>query len=128
MSKKKKKNRARVRKTARVPSTIVRDRHHLCWIHAKWTGEYAKLICNAFVRLVPIVYHRELHQLIKEVPVPDEKLLKEAWLKYKEEQEKVDSYDAARAAAWLYVNIPDSEFRKAMQFQVDFFATRLDRP
>lgn len=123
MSKKKKKNRTKVQRK-RVPSAIVRDRHHLCWIHAKWTSKYAKLICDAFVRLVPIVYHRELHQLIKEVPVPDEKLLKEAWLKYKEEQEKVDSYGVARAAAWLYVNIPDPEFRKAMQFQVDFFTTK----
>lgn len=115
------------KKRSRIPPITTRDCHHICWIHAKWDNGYAKLICNAFVRSIPVVYHRELHQLIKEVPVPDEKLLKEAWLKYKEEQEKVDSYDVARAAAWLYVNIPDPEFRKAMQFQVDFFATRLDR-
>lgn len=54
-------------------------------------------------------------------------MLKAAWLKYQANQVEIDSYDVARAAAWLYGNIPDPEFRKAMQYQVDFFATRFDR-
>lgn len=58
------------------------------------------------------------------MPVPDNALLKAAWEKYQANQTEIDSYDAARAAAWLYVNIPDEAFRKAMQFQVDFFATK----
>lgn len=38
------------------------------------------------------------------------------------DKEEIDNYDIARAAAWLYVNIPDVEFRKAMQYQIDFFS------
>lgn len=111
------------RNCVRIPPITTRDRHHLCWPHAKWNKGYAKAICNAFVRYVPVVYHRELHAHLKTVPVPDEKLLKEAWFKYQENKVEIDSYDASRAAAWLYVNIPDEQFREAMQYQVDFFAT-----
>ena len=120
MSKKNKKKRAR------IPPITTRDRHHICFTKAKWSKGYAKAICNAFVRYVPVVYHRELHARLKSVPVPDEKLLRHAWLEYQKNQIEIDSYDVARAAAWLYVHIPDGEFRRAMQFQVDFFATRFN--
>lgn len=123
MSKKKKNKRVR----SRIPPVTTRDRHHLLFIRANYSKGYARLLCMAFVRYVPVVYHRELHQHLKEVPVPDEKLLKNAWIKYQENQAEIDSYDVARAAAWLYANIPDDAFRKAMQYQVDFFATRAQR-
>lgn len=116
------------RKRARIPSIATRDRHHICFQKRYWNKGYAKAICMAFVRYVPVVYHRELHAHLKTVPVPDNALLKTAWDKYQANKVEVDSYDVARAAAWLYVNIPDAEFRKAMQFQVDFFATCYDRP
>lgn len=120
MSKKNKKKKNRVR----IPPVTTRDRHHLCFTRAKWNKGYAKAICNAFVRYVPVVYHRELHARLKFVPIPDNALLKVAWERYQANKIEIDSYDVARAAAWLYVNIPDPEFRKAMQFQVDFFATK----
>lgn len=77
----------------------------------------------AFVRPVPVKHHRKLHALLDTVPVPSEELLKKAWEEYLANKEVIDSYSVARAAAWLYVNIPDQDFRKAMQFQIDFFAT-----
>ena len=120
MSKKRRKNRVR------IPPITTRDRHHICFIKARWNKGYAKAICNAFVRYVPVVYHRELHAHLKSVPVPDEKLLREAWQKYQANKVEIDGYDVARAAAWLYANIPDEKFREAMQFQVDFFATRFN--
>lgn len=82
-------------------------------------------MCDAFVRVVPVVYHRQLHAMLHSVPVPSGALLKAAWMKYQANKDEIDGYDVSRAAAWLYVNIPDVEFRKAMQLQVDFFGTRL---
>lgn len=124
MGKKKKKKKLR----ARIPSITIRDRHHICWERSTWSsGHYARLICETFVRYVPVVYHREIHARMKRVPVPSEELLKEAWEKYQKNSAEIDSYDVARAAAWLYVNIPDEEFRKAMQYQIDFFATRFEK-
>lgn len=108
----------------RIPPVTTRDRHHLCFQKRHWNKGYARAICMAFVRYVPVVYHRELHTRLKTVPVPDSALLKAAWDKYQANKIEIDSYDAARAAAWLYVNIPDQDFRRAMQFQVDFFATK----
>lgn len=110
--------------SARIPSVTTRDRHHICFQKRHWNKGYARPICMAFVRYVPVTLHRELHARLKNVPVPDGALLKEAWEKYQANKIEIDSYDVARAAAWLYVNIPDVEFRKAMQFQVDFFATK----
>lgn len=118
MAKKKKKKRAR------IPPISTRDRHHLCFQKRYWNKGYAKAICTAFVRYVPVVYHRELHSMLKTVPVPPAEMLKKAWLEYENNKAEIDSYDAARAAAWLYVQIPDDNFRKAMHFQVDFFATK----
>ena len=115
------------KKQARIPSVTTRDRHHICFQKRHWNKGYAKAICLAFVRYVPVVYHRELHARLRSVPVPDEKLLKTAWDKYQANKIEIDSYDVSRAAAWLYVNIPDEKFREAIQFQVDFFATRFDR-
>lgn len=119
-----KKNR---KKQARIPPVSTQDRHHICFQKRHWSKGYARAICMAFVRYVPVVYHRELHAHLKNVPVPDSSLLKAAWEKYQANKIEIDSYDVARAAAWLYVNIPDEAFRKAMQFQVDFFATRYGR-
>ena len=122
MSKKNKK------KHARIPPLTTRDRHHICYQKRYWNKGYAKAICQAFVRYVPVVYHRELHAYLHTVPVPDNSLLKAAWERYQANKIEIDSYDVARAAAWLYVNIPDPEFRKAMQFEVDFFAMHEAHP
>lgn len=111
----------------RIPPISTQDRHHICFQKRNWSNGYARAICMAFVRYVPVVYHRELHARLKDVPVPDGALLKAAWEKYQANQVEINSYDVARAAAWLYVNIPDEGFRKAMQYQVDFFATRYGR-
>ena len=121
MSKKKKKRRPR------RPPLTARDRHHICWTRASWDKGYARAIRDAFVRPVPVVYHRELHTKLRCVPVPDETLLRSAWALYQKDSDEIDSYGVCRAAAWLYVNIPDPEFRAAMQYQIDFFTTRLHR-
>lgn len=114
------------RRSAALPTSAV-DRHHLCFIGRKWDkSHYGSLLRRHFIRTIPIVIHRELHNvLLSDVPIPDEQLLKDAWFKYQEEKETVDSYGVARAAAWLYVNIPDTAFREAMQVQIDFFSSRL---
>lgn len=97
---------------------------HICFQGRYWNKGYAKAIRNAFVRTVPVIYHRKLHYLLDTVPVPDGELLREAWVEYQKNADEIDTYGVARAAAWLYVHIPDPEFRKAMQFQIDYFATR----
>lgn len=114
-------------KRARIMPISTQDRHHICFQKRHWNKGYARAICMAFVRYVPVVYHRELHARLNDVPVPDSALLKAAWEQYEANKVEIDSYDVARAAAWLYVNIPDEAFRKAMQFQIDFFATRYGR-
>lgn len=124
---KKKRRKTRRKQRSRIPPITRCDRHHICFTKSQWNKGYAKAICMAFVRYVPVVYHRELHTKLKTVPVPDASLLKKAWLKYEANKPEIDSYDVARAAAWLYVNIPDEAFCRAMQVQIDYFATLLDK-
>ena len=117
MSKKKRRN--------RQPPITACDRHHLCFQKRYWQKGYAKAICTAFVRYVPVIYHRELHAHLNYVPVPPAEMLRKAWQAYERDKDVIDAYDVCRAAAWLYVNIPDPEFRRAMQYQIDFFTTRM---
>ena len=58
--------------------------------------------------------------------MPPGDLLRQAWVEYQREQDVIDSMGVCQAIAWLYVHIPDVEFRKAMQFQLDFFATKFE--
>lgn len=100
------------------------DTHHLLFIHRSWDRGYARALRDAFTRRIPVTIHRELHSKLKYVPVPDGNLCRLAWEEYCRNRDEIDSYDVARAAAWLYVHIPDVAFRKAMQVQIDFFATK----
>ena len=121
MSKKKR------RRCRRTPPLTAKDRHHICWTRASWDRGYARAIRNAFVRPVPVVWHRELHSRLSTVPVPDGALLKKAWVEYQKEADIIDSMGACQAIAWLYVHIPDVEFRRAMQYQLDFFASKFEK-
>lgn len=122
MSKKKKKRRIK----RSVPLRAV-DRHHCLFIGRLWEkSPYGNRLRHIFIYPIPIVIHRELHnRIITNVPVPSEELLKNAWNKYLEEKDAVDTYDICRAIAWLYVAIPDPAFREAMQKQLDFFTAHL---
>lgn len=114
------------RRCRRTPPLSAKDCHHTCYQGRYWNCGYAKAIRNAFIRPVPIVWHRELHSKLSTVPVPDGALLKQAWLEYQENAEIIDSMGVCQAIAWLYVHIPDVEFRKAMQYQLDFFASKYE--
>lgn len=120
MSKKKR------RRCRRTPPLTAKDRHHICYQGRYWGSGCAKAIRNAFVRPVPVVWHRELHSRLSTVPVPDGALLKKAWIEYQKEADIIDSMGVCQAIAWLYVHIPDVEFRRAMQFQLDFFASKFE--
>lgn len=121
---KKKKGKKKRRRAIPAPPLNAKDRHHLAYQGRHWKSGYAKLIRDSFVRAIPIAYHRELHDRLHDVPLPDGALLRAAWDKYWPNRDEIDMYPPSRAAAWLYVNIPDDGFRKAMQYQIDFFTTR----
>lgn len=114
------------RRCRRTPSLSAKDRHHICYQGRYWGCGYAKAIRNAFVRPVPVVWHRELHSRLSTVPVPNSSLLRQAWLEYQKNAEIIDSMGVCQAIAWLYVHIPDVEFRKAMQYQLDFFTSKYE--
>lgn len=108
-----------------LPPLMCVDRHHICFPKKReWSIGYARLICMAFVRYVPIEWHRELHARLKSVPMPPPSMLRAAWWEYQEDKRTIDQYDICRTLAWLYVHIPDVEFRKAMQYQLDFFTAK----
>lgn len=113
------------RRRRRSPPITACDRHHILFQKRYYSKGYAKALCQAFVRPVPVIYHRELHAILKTVPVPSGDLCKKAWVEYQRNKDEIDSYGVCRAVAWLYVNIPDSDFRMAMQKQLDFFVEKL---
>ena len=99
------------RRCRKAPPLSAKDRHHICYQGRYWSCGYAKAIRNAFIRPVPIVWHRELHSRLSTVPV---------------HAEIIDTMGVCQAIAWLYAHIPDAEFRKAMQYQLDFFSSKYE--
>ena len=95
------------------------DRHHILWQKRHWGYGYAYLLRRSFVRTLDISLHRHIHARLADIPVPSGNLCKRAYLEYLAHKEAIDQYDAIRACAWLYVNIPDVAFRRAMQAQLD---------
>lgn len=113
------------RRRRRKPPVTACDRHHILFQKRYFSKGYAKALCQVFVRSVPVVYHRELHSILNTIPVPNGDLCRQAWVEYERNKDEIDSYGICRAIAWLYVNIPDTEFRRAMQIQLDFFVEKL---
>lgn len=103
---------------------LTHDVHHICFTAYHWKTGTAKSLREAFKRKIPIEWHRELHALLSDVPRPPYDMIAEAWRRYNADKDTIDNYNITRAIAWLYVNIPDQEFRQAMQVQLDYFATK----
>lgn len=114
------------RRRPHTPPLSAKDIHHACFQGRHWNSGYAKSIRGAFARPVPIVWHRELHSKLSDVPLPPADMLKQAWLDYQKDKWYIDSMGVCQAIAWLYVHIPDVEFRKAMQYQLDFFSVKYE--
>lgn len=114
------------RRRPHTPPLSAKDKHHICYQGRHWNSGYAKSIRGAFVRPVPVIWHRELHSGLSDVPLPPADMLKQAWLDYQKDKWYIDSMGVCQAIAWLYVHIPDVEFRKAMQYQLDFFSVKYE--
>lgn len=119
MSKKKRRRRQR-----RAMPASATNRHHLLFQGRFWSFGRARALRNVFVRNVPILVHRELHEKLHNIPVPPGDMLSVAWNKYKANKDEIDGYSIVEAAAWLHDNIPYSPFQQAMRYQIEYFAAR----
>lgn len=100
------------------------DVHHVLFTARNWKKDGASKLRSAFKRKIPVEWHRELHATLSSVPKPPYDMIAEAIRRYEANKKEIDGYNITRAIAWLYVNIPDAEFRRAMQIQLDFFAQK----
>ena len=97
----------------------------MLFLEREWRGGYGGKLRAEFKGMLPVPIHDELHHdVLYRVPRPPERLLKKAWAEYIAHPE-VKSYSLIRKLAWLYVHIPDAEFRKAIQKQIDFLTLKL---
>lgn len=99
------------------------NRHHLLFQGRYWSVGRARALRNVFVRSVPILAHRELHERLRDVPLPPADMLSAAWNAYKANSDEIDSYSVVEAAAWLSENIPYEPFRQAMHYQIEYLST-----
>lgn len=85
MSKNKKKKRKRLLKKslkATPRSGNIKNRHHCCFIKAKWKGRYTSAIRDFHYCIIPIprdTLHRLIHLNVYEIPVPSELAAKRAY-------------------------------------------------
>ena len=113
----------RIKKAKRQHGT---NEHHFLFPRTDWNYGFGLLLRYAFTAQTPVDVHNELHRhILCAVPRPDESLLEAAWNEYQANKLEIDKYSMVRKMAWLYVEIPDTKFRRAMQAQIDFFTEEL---
>lgn len=77
------------------------------------------------MREVPIEWHRELHTILHDVPLPTESELRIMWEDYQKDRDSIDTYDVVRALGWLYNHSSHEGFRWAIKTQLDFFKNKI---
>lgn len=121
-----KKKRRRRRYHQRSVQKFSSNRHHLLYQARHWNTPYAKQLRTAFVRVIPVKVHDELHNaVLKDIPKPPERLLKGVWISYQHDKATIDEMGICQAILWLYDHIPDEAFRATMLIQYHFFQTKL---
>lgn len=80
---KKKRRKHRLKKALKgYRASRVKNRHHCCFIKAKWGAHYARMVRDSHYFIIEIprdTLHKYIHAHMTEVPVPNEAAAKKAY-------------------------------------------------
>lgn len=100
-------------------NNCIYDHHHLLFQKRKWREkDLTDLLRTMFVYSIEVTWHRKLHSVVKEVPVPKLKKIYKALRKLIEGNVRPSDLRPTQACEWLIENIKDNDFRKAMTKQL----------
>lgn len=121
MAKRKKKRRCRKRK----PYTG-KNRHHLLFQARYWNHAEAKILHDAFVYMIDIKVHDELHNaILNNIPKPSYEGILSIFKAYQAEKEEIMSFDVIQASEWLMLACDEEPYHTAMALQTLFLQERL---
>lgn len=102
------------------------NRHHLIFQGRHWNTGYAKMLREHFVRPLNVALHNELHnEIVHDIPRPTDAEIKALWLKYVDDQERIDALDIKEACKWLFLECDDPAWQACMARQYYFLSERL---
>lgn len=114
------------RKKQRNRAQYGQNRHHLLFQGRHWNTGMAKELRNAFVYMLDINIHNELHnELLNDVPKPPPDALKPLYLAFLAQRQEINQLDIIGATEWLLNACDDPAFKASMKRQHDFLAKKL---
>lgn len=119
MAKKKK------RKQRRTPYTG-QNRHHLLFQARHWNVGRAKILRNAFVRMLDVRIHDELHnRVLHDVPQPSAEAITSVFNAFLANEQEINQLGIVEAAEWLQNACDEEPFHSAMERQAHFLKEKL---
>ena len=122
-----KKLKKRRKKRQKKPYTG-QNRHHLLFQRRHWNSGKAKTLHNAFVFLLDVKIHDELHHaIIKDVPRPSPDAIESILQAFYEQRQEINQMNICEASEWLQNACDEEPFRTTMQLQTLFLQERLKK-
>ena len=119
MAKKKRKKRAKKPYTGE-------NRHHLLFQGRHWDSGKAKILREAFVYMLDVKVHDELHhEILHDVPKPSPEGILSIFNAFCEQRQEIMQFDIIRASEWLQNACNEEPFHTCMKHQTDFLKKRL---
>ena len=114
------------RKRQRNRAQYGQNRHHLLFQGRHWNTGMARELRNAFVYMLDINIHNELHnEVLHDVPTPSPDALKPRYLALLAQRQDTHHLAIIGATEWLQNACDDPAFKACMKRQHDFLVSRL---
>lgn len=102
------------------------NRHHLLYQARYWNNGQAKVLRNAFVYMLDVKIHDELHNaVLHNIPKPSSEAVSSIFRAFQAEECEITHLTILEAAEWLQNACDEEPFNTAMRIQADFLRKRL---
>lgn len=117
-----------MRKRKKKATIYGQNRHHLLFQGRHWNNGMAKELRAAFVYMLDINIHNELHnEVLHDIPKPPPDALKPLYLAFLAQRQEISQLDIIGATEWLTRACNDPAFKACMERQHDFLAKKLKK-
>lgn len=113
------------RKLKKKNHQLGKNRHHLIFYRANYTGGCAKMLRDSFVFDIDEELHKELHKHIDGIRRPSNADIQRIWAAYREDREYVSKLGIVDACEWLMTACDDQNWQDDMYEQWLFLKERI---
>lgn len=113
------------RKQRKANKQLGRNRHHLIFYRANYTGGCAKMLRDSFVFDIDEELHKELHKRIDGIHRPSNADIQRIWAAYRADYEYVSKLGIVDACEWLMTACDDIDWQNDMYDQWQFLKAQI---